>query len=560
MPRAWQVGSQIQGRWEIYQVLSGGAGVVYVVYDHRLRAPFAAKTFLDEVYEQDPAIAERFAQEALAWTRLDLHPNVVQARMVEIIDGRPFVFLEYVSGGDLSHWIGTPRLTEDLRQVMRFSTQFCDGMIHASSRGIRVHRDVKPRNCMVTGDRTLKVTDFGLAKSAGANRMEEHLRQEYGFEPASITMSGVGTCTHMAPEQFHDAQSVDVRADVYSFGVMLYQMLTGKLPFQGETWEELEILHRERRPPRLDHPNQMLGELVATCLAKRPDERPADFEQVRERLGAIYRQEFGELAPSAIRGVQLSSWDWNNKGSSLDQLGLHQEALACFDQALVLNPASAEPWFNKGVALHALQKKQEALECYERALAVNPRSEQAWSNKGVVLKALGRTGQALDCYQRALELNPRYPEAWTNKGVALRAAGKNDEALGCYQRALQLNPSDAKVWVNQGNALYALGRMEQALSSYERATMLNAQLEHAWLQKGLALMALGRAEQAVQSFDRALQLAPKLEQAWYYKAAALVNAFGRYGDALPYFQQAQRLGFAQAAEGVALCRKMLQPA
>src|SRR5579862_9377397 len=84
--------------------------------------------------------------------------------MVEKIQGKPFLFLEYVSGGDLAAWIGTPRLTEDISQVLRFAVQFCDGMIHALSKGIRAHRDIKPRNCLITVDGTLKVTDFGLAK------------------------------------------------------------------------------------------------------------------------------------------------------------------------------------------------------------------------------------------------------------------------------------------------------------------------------------------------------------------------------------------------------------
>jgi tetratricopeptide (TPR) repeat protein len=556
MPRAWQVGDRIQGRWEIYQVLCGGAGAVYIVYDMQLRLPFAAKTFLDEVYEQDPTIAQRFLQEAFAWTSLDVHPNVVQARMTEMIDGRPFIFLEYVSGGDLSHWIGTPRLTEDLKQVLRFAIQFCDGMIHASSRGLHVHRDIKPRNCLVTQDRTLKVTDFGLAKLVGFQRSDA-VRSSNAFQPFSLTMSGVGTCTHMAPEQFHDARNVDTRADVYSFGVMLYQMITGELPFIGESWEELESKHKSAPPPILKHPNRGLRDLIQVCLAKSPEQRLANFEQVRQPLSAIYQVEFGEPAPSPVKGAQLTALDWNNKGSSLDQLGKHEEALACFDQASRLNPSIPEPWFNKGVALHALKRIPEALECYERALTLNPKSEQAWSNKGVALKAMGRGRDALVCYERAIEINPRYPEAWANKGVALRADKQTDGSISCYDRALQLNPRDAKVWTNKGNALYSLNRMQDALKCYDKALTINPNLEHAWLQKGLAEMSLGKSREAIDSFERAVELAPNLGAAWYYKAATLVNGFQRYGDALPYFEEAHRLGQKEAADGVALCRKAL---
>ena len=163
MSTNWRVGDKIQGRWEVYKILQGGVGVVYIVYDHAFREPFAAKIIRDEIVAYNPDVAEQFLREGLAWVQLDLHPNVVQARMVEKIEGKPFVFLEFVSGGDLGAWIGSPLLTEDLPLVLRFAIQFCDGMNHLMSKNIRAHRDIKPRNCLITSDNTLKITDFGLA-------------------------------------------------------------------------------------------------------------------------------------------------------------------------------------------------------------------------------------------------------------------------------------------------------------------------------------------------------------------------------------------------------------
>ena len=162
MAREWLDGSQ--KRWEIGKILGGGMGRVYIVYDHEWRDALAAKTFQDELFQRNPMVAERFTQEALAWTNLDRHENIAEARWVENIQGKPFLFLEYVSGGDLSDWIGTPRLSEDLPQVLRFAVQFCDGMSHALLKGIQAHRDIKPANCLITEGHTLKVTDFGLAK------------------------------------------------------------------------------------------------------------------------------------------------------------------------------------------------------------------------------------------------------------------------------------------------------------------------------------------------------------------------------------------------------------
>ena len=554
MRTSWQVGDQIQGRWEIYKILQGGAGVVYVVYDHLFHEPFAAKTFRDEVFALSPLIANRFMQEALAWVRLDVHPNVTQARMMERIEGKPFLFLEYVSGGDLGEWIGTVRLTEDLPQTLLFAIQFCDGMIHALSKGIRAHRDIKPRNCLITRDGVLKVTDFGLAKLIEGETLAEIPNRAAKALNFDLTGTTAGTCTHMAPEQFDDARQVDLRSDIYSFGVMLYQMVSGELPFIGKSWEELEHSHKNQPAPRLTGTDPRLAEVIQTCLAKNPASRFSDFMELRARLGGIYENIVGSRPPDPARGTALTAAQWSNKGSSLDNLGRRAESIACYDVALRLDPQLVSAWFNKGVALFASRRVDEAIACYEQALKLNPMSEQVWSNKGVALKSQGRTEDAIACYDRALQVNPRYANAWVNKGVALRALGRTQEALEHYERALRLDPGDEHGWTNKGNALYAMGRLEEATVCYDRALALDSDLELTWLNKGMALNALGRYEESLSCYDIVLQINPGLEQAWFLKGTTMVNAFQLYREALPYLEEAERLGLKEAAQALALCR------
>ena len=555
MRAIWQVGDQIQGRWEIFKILQGGAGIVYIVYDHAFRESFAAKTFRDEIFACDPQIGDRFMREALAWVRLDVHPNVTQARMLETIGGKPFLFLEYVNGGDLGSWIGTPRLTEDLPQLLRFAIQLCDGMSHALSKGISAHRDIKPRNCLITGEGTLKVTDFGLAKLLEAEL--PFADPQFATEPRNfnLTKIAVGTCTHMAPEQFENIELVDARADIYSFGVMLYQMVTANLPFVGDNWKELEHLHKTMPAPHLGQINPGLANVIRTCLEKKPSNRFSSFVQLRERLAAIYQETTGVKPLEPVRGTLLNAVQSNNKGSSLGHLGHHAEAIACYDLALKLNPSLASAWFNKGVALSALKRHEEALNCYEEALRINPKSEHAWSNRGVALKSMGKTEEALRCYDRALHLNPRYPNAWINKGVACKSLGKTAEALECYERALRLDPRDASGWTNKGNAFYALGRLEEALACYESALSINSNLDLAWLNKGIALAAMHRYQDALACYGTAIELNPRQGQAWFLRGMTLVNGFRDYRDALPYFEEAERQGSKEATNAIAMCRQ-----
>ena len=301
----------------------------------------------------------------------------------------------------------------------------------------------------------------------------------------------------MAPEQFANPLEVDLRVDIYSFGVMLYQMVSGELPFVGESWGELEHLHKTRPAPYLTKTDPRLAEVIQLCLEKDPARRFSRFTQLRDRLGEIFRSVTGSLYPAPVQGAALSAVEWNNKGSSLDNLGRRAESIACYDSAIRLDPTLASAWFNKGVALFATGKVTDALLCYEEALKLNPNSEGAWSNKGVALKSLGKIQEAVKCYDRALSIHPRYPNAWLNKGVALRALGKNQEALACYERAVRLDPNNGNGWTNMGNALYALGRPAEAIPCYERALVLNPRLDVTWLNKGMALGALKRHSECI---------------------------------------------------------------
>jgi eukaryotic-like serine/threonine-protein kinase len=557
MGKTWQVGDQIEGRWEVYKILQGGAGIVYVVYDHAFREPFAAKTFRDEAAAQSPVIADRFLREGLAWVQLGLHPNVTQARMVEKIGGKPFLFLEYVSGGDLGSWIGTPRLTEDLPRILSFAIQFCDGMIHLQSKNVRVHRDIKPRNCLIAADGVLKITDFGLAKLSSEEIGYGAAGPIGGVRDQALTAAAIGTCTHMAPEQFDNSSKVDARADVYAFGVMLYQMVQGELPFVGDSWQELEHLHKHQQPPHLKKALPLLDELVQTCLAKDPTRRIAGFTQLRSALGEIFTGVVGTPPPEPLKDSVLTAAQWNNKGSSLDNLGRRDEAIQCYDMALHLNPQLAPAWLNKGVTLFAARQPQEALDCYEQGLRVDPKSEQLWSNKGVALKSLGKTAQALECYERALRLNPRHSNAWVNKGVAFKAQGETQKALECYDRALELNRSDPNAWTNKGNVLYGLGRYAEALAAYDGALALDSNLGLTWLNKGMALSALARHEEALHCYGTAIEISPQLEQAWFLRAATMVQAFHQYREAIPYLEEAERLGVKEAKEILAACRSVV---
>jgi serine/threonine protein kinase len=527
MTAPWTIGETIEGRWEVHQILKGGMGVVYIVYDREHRTPYAAKSFRDDKVENSDSI-NSFIEEALTWVNLDVHENVARAEFVETILGRPFLFLEFISGGDLSRWIGTPRLTDDLPQVLRFAIQFCDGMIHAAAKGIEVHRDIKPRNCLITEDLTLKVTDFGLAKvfrdpKAAGPKNERPAKKQHDLAPSeTCTGTGAGTCTHMAPEQFEDAKQVDARADIYSFGVLLFQMLTGKLPFDGDTYDELKQQHQTQAPPALPSSfPPLLIETVNSCLRKNPLERFRDFFGLRQQLAEIYAKVTGIQAPQPIVGAKLDAVEWSNKGASLHNLQRHTEALNCYEHALGLNPQLKEAWNNKGLVLRDLGRYAEALPCYDQALAIDQDFVLAWNNKGSTLEIVEGHAEALDCYEHALGLNPRFKEAWNNKGRVLRSLGRFSEAVACYDEALAVDSQNAEIWAHKGSSLGGSGRHAEALACYDQALILDANNVEVWSQRGRSLQALGRHSEALASYSQAFTLNPNIVTGRFRRWAAV---------------------------------------
>ena len=562
MPAEWKAGDSIQDRWQVDRVLKGGMGIVYVVLDWQFMEVFAAKTFQDEVFERNPETSRRFSQEASTWINIEAHENVARARFVETIQGKPFLFLEFVSGGDLSQWIGTPRLTGNIQQVLKFAIQFCDGMHHALAKGITAHRDIKPQNCLVTEDGTLKVTDFGLAKvvsdldargrasglggasgllggsqmgSGGAarsgflGRLFSSGVQQTPVVPASINLSqtglAAGTCTHMAPEQFSDSKHVDVRADIYSFGVMLYQMACGRLPFNGRSWQDFERLHRSEAVPPLTGNVASLNAIVKSCLAKVPDGRPTNFDDLRNRLAEEFQRVTGERPPAPKTGRDLGAAELYNKGMSLAALSQFDQALmaldGCLANAVTQGDLVEHALVNKGIVLHSLRRYDEAIACYNRALEIDPADEKAWVNKGVTFNERGNLPQAKECFGRAIQINPDFGTAVSNMGLVLNAMGQREEALTFYDRAQRLNPRDEINLLNKGKCLSDLGRFEESLACYEAGVAANPRHAVLWSNKALVHGELGQPEEELRCYDEALKYDPRDVQSWFNKGVTL---------------------------------------
>ena len=269
------IGRLLDNRYEILEVIgTGGMAVVYKALCHRLNRLVAIKILKDE-FSRDQEFRRRFHAESQAVAMLS-HPNIVSVYDVAHSDGLDYIVMELIDGITLKQYM-EQKGQLNWREALHFATQIAKALEHAHSRGI-IHRDIKPHNIMILKDGSVKVADFGIARISSAQN--------------TLTREALGSVHYISPEQAKGAH-VDARTDLYSLGVVLYEMLTGRPPFDGDTPVAVAIQHINATPvlPRELNPSIPLGLEQITMHAMKADlgkryksatEMLADLEEFRK--------------------------------------------------------------------------------------------------------------------------------------------------------------------------------------------------------------------------------------------------------------------------------------
>lgn len=524
----------------------GGMGAVYRARHVLLDRTVAIKVMSDELLA-DAEFEARFVREAKAQGRLH-HPYIVGVSDFFAENGRYYLVMPLVEGRSLEDHFLIKGKPLPLPEALSISADVLSALDYAHQHGV-IHRDVKPSNILLDANGHAHLVDFGIALMVG-------------FDRRTRTGTTIGTPHYMSPEQIRRPRDLDHRTDVYSFGCVLYEMVTGHPPFEanddeGDTDFVVKEGHVSRQPvaPRLKNAAvpAVLNDIILRTLSKQPDERFSGCGEFARALAGMANSLDVPNGSSPLKPApRLPLFEWfkrpvwrlslilgvvallavivmivfghqrdhqnaevnNSKGLALFEQKKFAEAEAAYRQAVALDPKNALYHDNLGRALYSQKKYAEAEAECRQALALDPNSPDYNNDLGKALMDQDKQKEAEAEFRQALALLPKEARYHNNLGLVLEKQQRYPEAEAEYKQAIALDPNDGRYHNNFGNYLKNRQKYSEAEAEYRKAIAINpkAAMYHDGL--GTALEAQGYHYAAESSFRKAITLEP--DEAYYY--------------------------------------------
>ena len=530
------IGQTISHYRIIEKLGGGGMGVVYLAEDTRLDRKVAIK-FLPAEVATDERAKQRLLREAKTAATLD-HPNICSIYEVGEEDSHSFIILQYIEGETLAARL--KRHLPDLREALAIATQVADALNEAHGRGI-IHRDIKPENIMLTTRNQVKVLDFGLAKVVRDSSV-------MGADTASmLSIPGMvmGTVPYMSPEQVR-GEELDSRSDIFSFGTVLYELLSGRRPFEAKSSAEVISAILTTQPPpisrsSLGHSGSGEEQLIRKCLEKDAALRYQTMGDLIPDLQQIRREyETGQVTPRSVTTVKPKAIGDKGGRSRVSRLGLVLTSLA-----LVL--AAAGVWFfsfrslKRTPAAAVMSSNAVAYDAYMRG-KVNVGSENPDNNNA-----------AIKLFEQSVAADPNFAAAYAELAraytIKARYSGTAAEKQKLYEdaevdveKALAIDPNLAEGHFARGLILWTPYKRfphEQAIQSYHRAIELNPNFDEAHHQLGFIYLHIGLLDKAQQEIEKALAINSSNTLA-RYRLGVINMCRAKYEEAFQIFNSTPR--------------------
>lgn len=550
------IGTTLNNRYRLDKELgSGGFATVYAGYDLQNGQQIAVKITNDSISRNSEHL-KAFLDELSALQRLPQHHNIIGIYDYGIVGEKTFLVMDYAPHGTLEAFLQKAAPNPlDFRQTGTFFKQMAGALAHAHQHNI-VHRDIKPENMLfMSGDR-LVVSDFGLAR-----RFRSQMTQ-------SINL--FGSPPYVAPERWSD--KVGPASDVYALGIILYQMLTGGLPFQASDPLAYLRLHVYEQAPRLrdKRPDLPAGldDLMITMLAKQPEQRPPATELVSRYEWAL-QQATGYYQPSPLdkfRRATTASAFASGPVRTSGRMPLGADALPpepidatppiqSWTTAIHSDPKQPDNFVKRARAYLTTKTYPKALADYTEALKLAPQNPTLFYERGKAFYEAQQYQEAVvDCTQ-AIKLAPQFPDAFEQRADAYLANHEFSKAIADYTTALAYNSTHPEVYNKRAlahrqraAANMAVGQqgrsdemaLKMAIDDFNEAIELNPRDARLYLERGNAYRMLARYRRAIADYNYALKLKMKHSDL-YTNLGDTYLAMRQYSKAVGAYTEALRL-------------------
>jgi len=313
----------------------------------------------------------------------------------------------------------------------------------------------------------------------------------------------------MAPEQFRTDSVQDVRTDVYSFGVMLFELLTGDVPFTAEGHEECLEMHRSVAPPDPQSLNgdipRALSDLVLRCLAKSRGDRPTDFNEIERELQRIRVDLLGAHLPTPVTEAETDVGIFN-RGISLFQFQRYDEAISSFERSTQDHGLKTKAGLFTSIALVAKNRLDDAEQIIDRVLKEAPRNASALNQKGRLLRKRKRFSEAVQFFDRAIAVDSKFVEAINNKASCLVELGQLDRAISISRKSLAIEPLQNAASRNLGEIYRQMNQRQRALDNYLKAVEADPRDLDSLVELSNELARAGRYVEAIDFLEQAVWL------------------------------------------------------
>lgn len=531
--KQYSPGEFIAGEWLVKACFGGtgksGMGVVYLVEERTHRAPFVLKTYQSE-RSADTTI-KRFKREAETWVRLGIHANIVECYWVRVLDDTLFIAAEYIAQDEegrntLTHHIHSSGVP--LAMQIKWFAEACYGLRHAYRRGLVAHRDIKPDNLMIDSNGRLKVTDFGLVKTATIEDVTAGKTKSSAPEGLTIEGSVLGTLPFMPLEQFCDAAKVDHRSDIYSLGVVLFMMISkGQFPIVPERQpvdrvDALRLWEKAHRNSRIMHVESPLMPIVAKCLAKLPDDRYQAIDNALDDLTQVCKK-LGLRTPLEEEESDVEFRSQYALAQSLVALGKDEEAIRCLQEIITRWPNASEAYTELGRTWMGFNQNGKALAALKKSVTIYPDSSAAWNNIGAIHGRNGDIKEAKFAYQRAVEIDPENTGAMIGLAQAFLFEDDHNEADAICRKAYSLRPEKPNVLKIASQCAIKIGDIDRAIELLTSLTERLPQDAVSWFNLSLCYHTKGLTKRQIDALQKVIALDSQDGRAHDFLADALVR-------------------------------------